>query len=172
MIFIDNNLQDTVNISDFFVYDQGSYQSGRILYPLPYLPEGDHQIKLVVHDNYNNSATDSINFVVNVKPPVEIIPEKISLYQNYPNPFNPETVIPFRIKGHGHYQVKIEIFNILGQRIRRLIDKEFPPGKYKMKWDTRNDQGVTVASGLYIYRLKVSGGKKNYQYARKMLLLR
>lgn len=171
MLFIDHT-HDTINISDFFYYDQGSYQTGKIRYPLPYLENGNHQIRLSVHDNYNNSTSDSIDIVVGVEPPTPIVPEKVSLSQNYPNPFNPETIIPFQIVGTSRYQVKLEIFNILGQRIRSLIGNELPAGEHKVNWDSRNEQGVIVASGLYIYRLKVTGGKKNYQFARKMLLLR
>ena len=80
------------------------------------------------------------------------LPEKFELYQNYPNPFNPVTTIQYDVPKPS--QVKIEIFNMLGQRVRLLIDKKQNPGRYTIQWDARNDQGNFVAAGLYICRMR------------------
>ncbi|GAB4381085.1 MAG: type IX secretion system sortase PorU [Calditrichia bacterium] len=182
MLFFDRNYQDTIFVSEFFTYQSGSYQQGSLLYPLPALPAGDHQITLVVHDNYNNMNRDSLEFVItSLESPSERVPQSVSLLQNYPNPFNPETTIPFRLVGQQNFQVKLEIFNILGQRIRSLLNKPMPAGDYALKWDGQNAQGQMVSSGIYIYRLAVyedaSGGtglqgRKIYVKAKKMMVLK
>lgn len=181
ILFLDGNTQDTVDIADFFTYHSGNYQAGILKYPLPYLPSGNHRITVKVHDNYNNAASDSISFVTGLKPSPEFAPDRIILAQNYPNPFNLTTNIRFQISGSRRYRVKLDIFNILGQRVNTLLNEIKSPGEYEMTWNGRDCQGNTVASGLYIYRLWVSShavqGVPNqrggiYQYAHKMLLIK
>jgi hypothetical protein len=94
------------------------------------------------------------------------LPVTIQLYQNYPNPFNPETTIEYYLPRG--LAVKLEIYNILGQRIRTIMSGKKLPGLYQVQWDGRDDTGREVSSGVYIYRLK-SG---NFTQSRKMLLLR
>lgn len=177
LLFIDGNYQDTLNLGDFFYYQAGSYQSGTLRYPLPYLSAGNHTLTLKVHDTYNNAAGDSISFVTGITPPPGYAPDQISLAQNYPNPFNPETVIPFTVSGSSGYRVRLEVFNLLGQRVRTLLNETVLPGEYEARWDGRDQRGNPVASGLYIYRLWVSshiGPQRGgiYQHSRKMLLIR
>ncbi len=93
-------------------------------------------------------------------------PKSFSLLQNYPNPFNPETTIEFAIPGVA--TVKLEIFNMLGQRIRTLVDESLEPAEYRVLWDGSTGTGAQVASGIYFYRL--SAGR--FVKTRKMILLR
>ncbi len=88
------------------------------------------------------------------------------LYQNFPNPFNSSTTIPFYLPKHS--KVEIEIYNLLGQRVRKLYSGELDQGVHKLEWNGRNDAGIPVASGVYFYTLKSEG----YFQARKMVLLR
>jgi hypothetical protein len=86
---------------------------------------------------------------------VNITPEKnylaqMSVADNYPNPFNPVTVIPYNITKAGH--VKIIIYNMLGRQIKTLLNEEQNPGSYEIDWDGKNDHGLSVANGTYIYR--------------------
>jgi len=81
------------------------------------------------------------------------IPNKMSLSQNYPNPFNPETQINFAVPNFA--PVKIEIFNVLGQRIKTLVNGEYQAGNYRVTWDGTNQNGEKVSSGIYLYRLQV-----------------
>jgi hypothetical protein len=99
------------------------------------------------------------------------LPDKFVLYQNHPNPFNPETTIEFYIDGSngiGFEQVKLEIFNILGQSIKTLIDEPLPPGQHSIIWDGTGDEGQRMATGVYLYRMKVD----NESQTKKMLLLK
>ncbi|MGB2697879.1 MAG: M28 family peptidase [Candidatus Zixiibacteriota bacterium] len=95
------------------------------------------------------------------------------LSQNYPNPFNATTLIPFRINSsqsteNGPIQTSIAIYNILGQKVKTLLNEEKLPGNYTVIWDGKDEKGKDVASGIYFYRL-ISG---DFQESRKMLFLK
>ncbi len=88
------------------------------------------------------------------------------LQQNYPNPFNPGTTIEFNLPRTTF--VKLEVFDLLGLRIRTLIDESLPAGNRVVVWDGRDNRGDGVASGMYIYRLKTDLTIES----RRMLLLK
>ncbi|MBN1541103.1 hypothetical protein JW992_03085, partial [candidate division KSB1 bacterium] len=108
-----------------------------------------------------------------------IVPETPELKHNYPNPFNPTTTIPFSLPYD--MTVVLEIYNVLGQRVRSLVDHLLPGGQHQIVWDGRSNDGLPVAAGLYFYRLQVwekterngMSVKENYLVlTRKMLLLK
>ncbi|MBI9072957.1 MAG: RICIN domain-containing protein [Melioribacteraceae bacterium] len=82
--------------------------------------------------------------------------EKFHLYDNYPNPFNPETTISFDLSGRSY--VKLEIYNILGQLVKTIIDQELSPATYSYKWDGKDKNGHLTGTGIYLYRLESSFG--------------
>ncbi|RKX18498.1 MAG: hypothetical protein DRP35_09185, partial [Candidatus Zixiibacteriota bacterium] len=82
----------------------------------------------------------------------KLIPKSFNLSQNYPNPFNPTTTISFSLPVKSN--VEIEIFNLLGQSVKKLINKSISPGSYEIEWDGTNKQGKSVSTGIYLYRLK------------------
>lgn len=88
------------------------------------------------------------------------------LEQNYPNPFNLETAISYRLLAPS--EVELMVYDLLGQRVCRLVRARQPVGRYQVKWNGRDDAGREVASGVYLCRLRVSLFVQN----RKMLLLR
>ena len=88
-----------------------------------------------------------------------------ALLQNHPNPFNPSTLIPFEISEGGH--VRLDVFNILGQRVVTLIDEERPAGFHRVQWDGTDAVGRGVSAGVYIYRLSTA----DWRDARKLMLL-
>ena len=73
--------------------------------------------------------------------------------QNYPNPFNGTTRIAFEIPFSGS-KVTIEIFDIMGRKIKTLVDNVYEAGSYKVTWDGTNSSFQTVSSGLYFYRIQ------------------
>ncbi len=93
------------------------------------------------------------------------IPSEYALYQNYPNPFNPTTTIKFALPIQS--KVELKIFDILGQEVKSLINDYLNSGNYTIEWDSRNNNGEKVSSGIYIYR--ISAG--NFFQAKKMILL-
>ena len=83
------------------------------------------------------------------------LPEGFVLGTNYPNPFNPATIIPYELAAT--LPVKLEVFNILGQRIATLVDRNQEAGSYQAQWDGTDAAGRVAAAGLYFYRLTVDG---------------
>ena len=94
------------------------------------------------------------------------LPGRFSLAQNYPNPFNARTLIEFEVAEKNG--VSLEVFNILGQRVRTLLRDLRPAGNYQIAWDGKDHGGIPVASGIYFYRLR-SGHRVQ---TRRMVLLR
>ena len=82
------------------------------------------------------------------------LPDQFSLGPNYPNPFNPSTIIPYQLPVAAH--VRLQVFNLLGQRIATLVDGEQPAGFHSARWDGTDAAGRAVGAGVYLYRL-VSG---------------
>lgn len=94
------------------------------------------------------------------------LPKEFHVSQNYPNPFNPETTIKYQLPHAA--EVKLEIFNLLGQRVATLVEKRQPAGYYTAQWDGRDSAGTYVASGVYLYRLQT----ENFVKVRKLVLVR
>jgi len=93
-------------------------------------------------------------------------PNSFKLQQNYPNPFNPETIIEYDLKKNS--RVVISIYNTLGQKVSTLYDGEKPAGQHRQVWDGRNDKGIKLATGTYIYQMEADGVTQS----KKMLLLK
>ena len=85
----------------------------------------------------------------------EALPQGFMLGQNYPNPFNPSTMIPYQLPTD--MQVRLEVFNVLGQHIATLVDEERPAGFHAAQWDATDGTGQAVAAGVYFYRLRGEG---------------
>lgn len=93
------------------------------------------------------------------------LPDGFVLEQNYPNPFNPETHIRFSIQANS--QVKLSIYNLIGQQVRTLVDAVKPAGVYDVVWDGRDNSGNLLSTGTYFYKIQVDG---NSQIRRLVLL--
>lgn len=94
------------------------------------------------------------------------LPGKFSLSQNYPNPFNPTTEIAFDIREKS--QVTLNIYNVLGQQVRMLVDEELSAGSYNRVWDGRDDHGKQVTTGVYFYKLQAG----SWTETKKMTFLK
>ncbi len=94
------------------------------------------------------------------------LPETFALAQNYPNPFNPNTIIAYSVPAKSH--VRLEVFNILGQSVRTLVDESKGAGDYEVTWNGRDSRGQSVSTGVYLYRLRVGEAV----LTKKMLLLK
>ncbi len=91
----------------------------------------------------------------------EVIPQSFTLFQNYPNPFNPSTTIKFALPVAGN--VKINVYNSLGQLVETLVDGEMQSGNHEVKFDASR-----LASGIYLYQLRVG----EYNSVKKMILIK
>lgn len=96
----------------------------------------------------------------------ENLPSSYVLGQNYPNPFNPVTQIEYFVPRDGH--IKLEVFNVLGQKIQTLVNQEQTRGTHEVTWDGTNDQGVFVSNGIYFYRFTAD----DFEQTNQMILLK
>ncbi len=97
---------------------------------------------------------------------LDALADEFRLDNNYPNPFNPTTTIQFALPANS--TVKLAIYNMLGQRVRTLIDKQLSAGSHAANWDGRNDFGQKVSSGIYLYRIESGFGVQT----KKMTLMK
>lgn len=110
---------------------------------------------------YGNIYKTTNGGAIGITPVGNIIPKAYMLYQNYPNPFNPSTVISFQLSVFS--EVKLIVYNTLGQEVMTLVNEPLKPGTYKIEWDASN-----YPSGTYFYTLTTDG----YRNTKTMILLK
>lgn len=93
-------------------------------------------------------------------------PKQFELFQSYPNPFNNQTVIKYSL--YKPTEVSLAIYNVLGQRVRTLVNETKQNGLVRVTWDGRDDEGNDLGSGIYFYRLKAGGVSET----KRMVLLK
>jgi hypothetical protein len=94
------------------------------------------------------------------------VPDENQLFQNYPNPFNSTTIINYQVKDAA--PVNLEVYDILGNKIRTIVNENKTAGYYAEYWDGKNDIGLQVPSGIYFYSLRV----KNFNQTKKIVLIK
>ena len=95
-----------------------------------------------------------------------VLPTQTALLGNFPNPFNPATTIRYYLSRNG--KVSLNIYNILGQEVRTLLNRHQTAGEYSIQWDGKNNAGQPVSSGIYIYRIQSGEFIKSH----KMMLIK
>jgi hypothetical protein len=95
------------------------------------------------------------------------LPQQMILYQNYPNPFNSGTQIRYYLSLPT--KIRLVIYNMLGQEIKTLVDKEQIQDKHIITWNGLDNSGLPVSTGVYIYQIRNSQGQEEN---RKMLLIK
>ncbi len=144
--------------------------------PLSY-PQGIYHADLLIESWDKNHQLETkiipLTFCIDTTTSVEWTdagkPEKIVLLKNYPNPFNAVTSIQYTVHGRQTpVHTTLKLYNLLGQKVRTLVDAEMIPGNYQAVWDGKDNRGKEVASGIYLCRLQ-SGP---HQEIRKMVLLK
>ncbi len=93
-------------------------------------------------------------------------PTSFAISQNYPNPFNPITEFKLSLPRASH--VKVEVFNILGQKVKTLVDEDLRAGGFVVDWNGKDEGGAEVSSGVYLYRMRAG----DFSDVRKMVLLK
>ena len=123
-------------------------------------PVADAQVQLFDLTNLRQGAiaramTDGTGYFALplAAPTGRALPARFALGPNYPNPFNPSTIIPYQLAASS--QVRLEVFNLLGQRLATLVDEARPAGFHTATWHATDGSGRAVAAGVYIYRMTV-----------------
>ncbi|MEL6824337.1 MAG: FlgD immunoglobulin-like domain containing protein, partial [Calditrichota bacterium] len=144
------------------------------------LPSGEQfngVLRLITNDP--DETVVGIPVTMSVGDPVGIGDEPLTpvnfvLGENYPNPFNPTTRIQYELPIRA--SVDIAVYNLLGQKVRTLVNDIQAPGSYQLEWDGRDENGYQVASSVYFYRMVALNLSENGQAAftetRKMVLMR
>ncbi len=161
--------------SNVYVFDFFSKLTNASGYLLPQYAVGAHDphpnasatalvAPLLVDEVFDHSI--GYEGLYGIKKISEIVPSQYLLEQNYPNPFNPSTKIKFDITADSKWQkadVNISVYDILGNEIAVIVNKQLGPGTYEVEFDASN-----FTSGIYFYRLK--SGK--YTDTKKMILMK
>ena len=96
----------------------------------------------------------------------DIVPPEFSLKQNFPNPFNPTTTISYSLPETA--RVRLDIYNLKGQLVKKLIDSEMAAGPHSVVWNGKDGNDQAVASGVYFYRIS----SPNNTQTKRMLLMK
>ena len=121
----------------------------------------------VVENFTHNTNFTNINWPTGIAlDPLTGLPGSFMLEQNYPNPFNPETRIRFTIPEAA--EVSLEVFDLLGRKLNVLLNRNMIAGSYEVIWDGRDQQGRSMSSGVYVYRLTAG----IYQDVKRMVLMK
>ncbi|NOX36736.1 MAG: T9SS type A sorting domain-containing protein [Calditrichaeota bacterium] len=157
----------------YYEWDTGNTFSRSIMYNQLDIPSGNFKKMTLVNGNFVIAAKqdneDGI-FLIHVKDQLTSINQTETekplastyrLYPNYPNPFNPVTVIPFFVPRRSH--VTLTIYDLLGRRVKTLVDASLSPGLHKISFD-----GSNLSSGIYFYQLKAG----SVTYTRRMAIIR
>jgi type IX secretion system substrate protein len=160
-LFLMNSI-DKDNNELFYTWQiNESYSAQRDSFYVFYSSEftlGFNEVKVEVT---NNQYTNVQSWIVDIRPA-----KKYELAQNYPNPFNGITTIPFELQKDGN--VNITIYDVLGRKVKTLINKPYTFGKHTITWDGTDIQNNSVASGIYFYLIK-SG---NFQQTKRLLYMK
>lgn len=168
-----NVVSDTLNIVVYNFQNKPIEPGSGSIFRLPVQNADTSSIEIIntfVSIGDNRSAL--IPSVPKTIAPPDKYPSRYVLRQNYPNPFNSQTIILFEVPDlEGPLpRVLVQVFNILGQKIKTLARGEHQAGRYQVTWDGTDDNGERVASGIYFYRLISLDG--NFVSSKKMILLK
>jgi len=109
---------------------------------------------------------ENLSFVTSVLYDARGVPDKFLLYYNYPNPFNPTTTIAYDLPKATN--VVLKIYDVLGNEVRTLLNTQQQAGYKSVVWDGRDDLGLKVSSGIFMYRLRAG----DLVQTKKMILLK
>lgn len=133
----------------------------KIKNPVIFSKEGEHWIPLKTNIDVENGLLSTnikklgvFKIAEHTNQNTAVLPDKIWLYQNYPNPFNSSTIIKYDLPQESF--VRIEIYDVLGQRIKTLVNKTLKAGTHVTHWDGTDYKNKAVSSGIYIYSMKTN----------------
>jgi len=168
--FLDGNRNNSIVLNSYFETDLNNYKKGRVTYPLNNIENGDHTIDLKAWDNFNNSASASLKFVMKTDNGF-IINNLI----NYPNPFTTETSITAEHnRPDEELNIRVYIYSISGKLVR-MIETDLVSSGYTIPpviWDGNDANGSRVGRGLYPYSVVITTGSgEKSRVSGRMIIL-
>ncbi|MBL7802140.1 MAG: type IX secretion system sortase PorU [Saprospiraceae bacterium] len=154
-VVLDDNVQETIILNDFYESELNDFRRGQALYPLRNLAAGRHTLKAKGWDIANNPGEGVTEFVV-----AEDGKAALDHVLNYPNPFTTNTYFQFEHNLAGQIlDVQISIFSVSGRLVKTILHSA-PADGYRVtdiQWDGKDEYGDQLARGVYVYRVKVRG---------------
>ncbi|MFA8433663.1 MAG: type IX secretion system sortase PorU [Marinifilaceae bacterium] len=168
---LDNQSEQEIQLNDHYESELDNYQKGKITYQFTDLAEGEHQLRLKVWDNVNNSSETELDFIV-----AESAELAIKHVLNYPNPFTTNTGFYFEHNmPHKELDILIQILTVSGRMVKTIETSLIPEGFRigPIRWDGRDDFGNRIGKGVYFYRLQVRDKEgKTVNKFQKLVLLK
>ncbi|KUO63391.1 hypothetical protein APF79_06375 [bacterium BRH_c32] len=153
--YLNYNYEDSYQINTF---------TGLDLYSISVFVDGNRPHVWMAGSGFNIIYRE-YELIVKAEKELEL-PSEYRLFQNYPNPFNPSTTIEYKIPREGN--VKLEVYNSLGELVNVLVNSNQSTGNYKIVWNGKDSFGSPVSSGIYFYRI-TSG---SFSQVNKMILMK
>jgi hypothetical protein len=175
---VDDSVWNIMSAGGFSTTGAGAPDDHSFLLTFSYadLDSGETRVEEFAFFGYDTTlvTTDSLANLINgmstgVRPianPPAALPKSYELGQNFPNPFNATTQIRFNVPAAS--QVSLDVYDILGRKVRTLVNDYLTAGVKQILWDGRNQSGDQVASGVYFYRMTAG----DYNQIKKMVLLK
>ncbi len=154
------------DISGFFTYNENSYTTGSITYPIEGLESGSHILKIIAFDNLNNPNEQETT--------MQVISEQglaIEEVVNYPNPFTSSTAFTFQTNRDGA-DVTIKIYTLSGRLIQELYGTTVKGYNQSITWDGTDRDGDQVANGVYLYKIIIKDSDGKAEKIDKLVILR
>lgn len=170
LAYLDNDKDNSVILNNFYENKLNTYSSGKIIYPLGEMEGGKHTLSLKAWDNYNNSTTENLIFIVETDNGLVL-----NSLINYPNPFVGNTNI---ILNHNQpdteLEINIYIYSTGGSLIKRIKSHQLSSG-FRLNpiiWDGKDDRGSKAGRGIYIYsvEIKTADGERSGLSGRMVIL--
>ena len=164
LLFINPTMDDKSIVTERFIYDVNSLNTGTIEYNIP---SEDNQLSLVVSawDNANNPTEAQIDLIL-------LKSEKLDLLHvfNFPNPFAHETKFTFELTADA--EISVDIYTLAGRRIKSILPVFFTIGYQQIDWNGRDDYGGMLANGVYLYKITASNGSQKINHVGRMAVFR
>ncbi len=120
--------------------------------------EGTNQSGLNPSSLYLAQLQERLDAVVSINNSIDLVPGDFLVYQNYPNPFNPTTELVYQLPGDSY--LRVNVYNITGEKVRSLLNASVNAGKYNMIWNGKDDSGKLLSSGVYLITFESEFGIK------------
>jgi len=167
-LIVDEDIQHPYLLNNYYVADIDTYQSGSIMYSLPNLSVGKHQLVIKAWDLLGNLTKDTLQFIV---PNKDILKAKDLV--NKPNPMLNYTQFSFDLNSRdATVETEFSLRNLNGQPIvNKILPHKNMSNKWVMDWDGRDQSGAMIPPGLYLYTITVKAGSQIFVLSNKLLKL-
>jgi hypothetical protein len=167
-LIIDEDIQHPYLLNNYYIADIDTYQSGSIIYSLPNLSIGKHQLVLKAWDLLGNLTKDTLWFIV---PNKDIVKAKDLV--NKPNPMLNYTQFSFDLNSQDpNIETEFSLRNLNGQLlVNKILPHKNMSNKWVMDWDGRDQSGAVISPGLYLYTITVRAGSQIFVLSNKLMKL-